>query len=391
MATTNNMKWINFLHLYQPASTDTYNIKEATEKSYKRILRGLEENKNIHFTFNVAGCLIKRWEEMGEHGLMKRIVNLVKEGRLELSGTAMYHPILPLIDEREVVRQIEENEEILKKYLGDNYHARGFFLPEMAYSPAVAKVIKKMGYEWIIVDEIIYNGKLEQINKAKIYIDKNSDLKLVFRSRKDSNTYVPETILKYLDEGSTDTIITASDGELYGLRHLDQTAVFEEVLKKEKLTTQTISSFIDEQKELEKIKPTSGNWNSSPAELEKNQPFFVWYNENNKIQMKLWEMQKFAYKIVYENENDANFYWARWHLVRGMTSCNYWWASEKDFMLFSGVTWNPDEIERGINDLTRAVRSLSNKNTKNNKIEIEKMAAEVRLKIWKKHWQVYWK
>jgi predicted glycosyl hydrolase (DUF1957 family) len=289
-----------------------------------------------------------------------------------------------------VIRQVKENEEILKKYLGDDFKPRGFFLPEMAYSPSVAKIIKELGYEWIIVDEIIFSGKLNQIDTTKIYEDENSNLKLVVRGRSESNTYVPQKIFKLLDEKKTEIIITASDAELYGLRHIDHTGEFEKLLKKENLETEKISDYIDEQKNIEKMKPVAGNWNSSEKEIKEGQPFFVWYNKKNKIQMKLWEMQKLAYLTVYDYTDDENFYWARWHLVRGLISCNYWWASEKDFMLFSGVTWNPDEIERGINDLTRAVRSLGDKNTREIKIEIEKMASELRYKIWKKHWQSYW-
>lgn len=385
------MKWINFLHLYQPVNTDIYNIEEANEKSYKRILRALEENRNIKFTLNVAGCLILRWEEMGESEIIKRLVSLVKRGQVELTGTAMYHPILPLIPKEEVVRQIIENEEILKKYFGNDFKPKGFFLPEMAYSPEVAKIIKDFSYEWIIVDEIIFSGKLHQVDTEKIYKDDNSGLKLVVRARSESNTYVPEKIENLLKEGKEKTIITASDGELYGLRHIDHTGVFEKLLKNTSLTTKTISEYISEQSEAFPVKPVSGNWNSSEKEIKEGQPFFVWYNKNNKIQMKLWEMQKLAYQTVYDYPDDDNFYWARWHLVRGLISCNYWWASEKDFMLFSGITWNPDEIERGINDLTRAVRSLASKETKEVKIEIEKLASELRFKIWKKHWQSYWK
>ncbi|PLX22078.1 hypothetical protein C0584_00950 [Candidatus Parcubacteria bacterium] len=387
----NNMKWINFLHLYQPANTESFNISEANEKSYKRIFRALEENENIVFTFNVAGCLIMRWEEMAEFELIKRLVSLVKKGRVEITGTAMYHPILPLIPEEEVIRQIDENEEILKKHFGSDFKPKGFFLPEMAYSPEVAKIIYSKGYKWIIVDEIIHNGKLNQLDVTKVYEDKNSGLILVPRARTESNTYVPQKIAKLLKEGKTETIITASDAELYGLRHIDHTAEFEKLLRAGGFETQSISDFISEQKDIKKIDTVAGNWNASEEEIADGQPFYVWYNRKNKIQMKLWEMQRLVYKTVYEYQDDENFKWARWHLVRGLISCNYWWASEKDFQLFSGVTWNPDEIERGISDLTRAVRSISNEKTKNIKIKVEKMAGDVRFRVWQRHWKTHWK
>ena len=385
------MKWINFLHLYQPVNTDSYNIEEANEKSYKRILRALEENGNIKFTLNVAGCLILRWEEMGENDLIRRLFDLVKKGQVELTGTAMYHPILPLMPKEEVVRQIKENEKILKKYLGENYKPNGFFLPEMAYNHEVANIVKELGYQWIIVDEIIHEGRLGQLDTSKVYKDESSALILVVRARTESNTYVPQKITKLLKEENQEIIVTASDGELYGLRHIDHTGVFEKLLKKDNLKTETISEFISGQNNIEQIKTVAGNWNSSEKEIAEGQPFFVWHNKKNKIQMRLWQMQKIVYAEVYKNEEDENFYWARWHLVRGLISCNYWWASEKDFELFSGVTWNPDEIERGINDLTRAIRSLDNKESRKVKIKIEKMAADIRYQVWKKHWQLYWK
>lgn len=37
------MKWINFLHLYQPVNADPAIIKEAAEKSYYRIVSALEK------------------------------------------------------------------------------------------------------------------------------------------------------------------------------------------------------------------------------------------------------------------------------------------------------------------------------------------------------------
>ena len=78
------MKWINFLHIYQLSNTDGYAIKEATEESYLRIIKGLEEHPNVNFTFNITGCLINRWHELGYGDLIKRIKALVKRKELSL-------------------------------------------------------------------------------------------------------------------------------------------------------------------------------------------------------------------------------------------------------------------------------------------------------------------
>ena len=386
------MLWINFLHLYQPVNTDAHFIKEATELSYSRIVRALEEHPNIKFTLNITGALILRWEELGYKDLLKRLNNLREKGQVELTGTAAYHPLLPLIPKEEVERQIKENEKILQKYFGKNFQPKGFFLPEMAYSQKVARVIKKLGYEWIILDEIAKEGKLGKTDFNKIYKDKISGLKIIFRSRELSESYVPKTLNKWVKGKDGNLAITATDAELYGLRHNDPTGEFEKILKNPDLETKTVSEFIDEHKEAEKIKPLAGSWGSSEEELRNGQPYILWFDKTNKIQEKIWKLANLSYKTAAKYKKDDNAYWARWHLVRGLASCSFWWASGKDFSrIFGPLSWNPDEIERGINELIRAVRTLDDATTRKTKIKAEKLYIKIKQMVWKKHWTYYWK
>lgn len=385
------MLWINFLHIYQPANTDAYIIREATDKSYLRLIRALEENPNLKFTFNISGCLFLRWKELGYDDIPQRLKNLIERGQLEITGTAAYHPLLPLVKIEEVERQILENEKILKENLGENFKARGFFFPEMAYGLEPAKLIKKLGYEWIILDEISAQGKINKIDIKKIYQDENSGLQAIFRSRVLSNSYVPETIQKMIDKGQKDLAITGTDGELYGLRHEDPDAIFEELIKNEKLKTKTISEYIDSSRKKEKIIIQASHWNSTEKDLKNHLPYSLWYDEDNKIQMKLWELANVSYNLVEKNKNDQNYIWARWHLVRGLASCTFWWASAKDFRLFGPISWSPDEIERGSNELIRAIRALDAEETREDKIQAEKLYMSIKHKVWNKHWSYYWK
>ncbi len=386
------MLWINFLHLYQPANTDGHVIKEATDKSYWRIVQALEENSKIKFTLNITGCLILRWEELGYFELIKRIKKLVEIGQIELVGSAAYHPALPLIPQREVFKQIKENDKILKKHFGKNIKTPGFFLPELIYSSDVARIIKKLGYEWLILDEIAYNGKLNKVEYNKVYKDIRSGLKIVFRNRKMSKSYVPKTVSKILDKKlKKDVIITATDGELYGLRHEDPTAEFEELLKRKDLKTLTTSEFVASHQSTTKIKPKNSSWESLEKELEKGKPYILWEDESNEIQKKLWELAEFVYRIVEGHEDDTNYHWARWHLVRGLASCTFWWASAKDFRLFGPISWSPDEIERGTNELIRSIRALDDVTTRTTKMKAEKLYIKIKQMVWEKHWNYYWK
>ncbi len=380
------MIWINFLHLYQPVNAEDQVIEEATEKSYLRIVRALEENPGIKFNLNITGCLFLRWEELGYKSLIKRIKNLADKGQLEITGTVAYHSFPPLIPKKETERQIKENEDILKKYLGNKFKPQGFFIPEMAYSEDVAKIVKKMGYEWIILDEIAYEGKIGKTEINQIYKDKNSKLDVVFRSRELSNGYFPDKALK---NPEIDFALTGNDGELYGLRHEDPTGELEKLLKRKDLETKTVSEFISEKEERIEFSPFACSWESSEKDIKNNKPYILWYNRDNINQIKIWELANLVYRLVEKHRDDENHKWARWHLVRGLASCTFWWASEKNFEhIFGPYAWNPDEIEKRINELVKAVRSLESSTGLNTKIKVEKMALDIKRLVWEKHWRL---
>ena len=385
------MLWINFLHIYQPVNIDAYNIKEATEKSYLRIVRALEENRGIKFTININGCLFLRWEELGYQNLIKRIGELIKKGQLEITGNAAYHPLLPLIPLKEAKRQILESEEIFRKYFGKDFKPKGFFFSEMAYGKEIAKLVKSFGYDWAVLDEISREGKIGNHDFSKNYFDENNGLKIIFRSRELSNSFVPDTIQKMI-ENNEELAVTATDGELYGLRYIDQTGKFEKLLRQENFRTLTISEFLKQNTKEENIAVVDSSWESSEEELKSNKPYALWQDKDKEIQNSLWSLANLAYKTIENNKNDVNYAWARWHMVRGFASCTFWWASGKDFKKsFGPLAWNPDEIERGSNELIRAIRALDNIETREIKMKAEKMYIEIKRKIWKQHWAYYWK
>jgi predicted glycosyl hydrolase (DUF1957 family) len=263
-------------------------------------------------------------------------------------------------------------------------------MPELAYSASTAKIVAKLGYKWIILDEISAYGKLGELNFNKSYLDKNSGLKIFFRSRSLSKSYVPRTILDLINRNYHGLALTATDAELYGLRHLDLASSFEKVLKYPDIETLTISDFLSNLKEEVELTPVSSSWESTVKELERNEPFIVWQNDKNKIQKLLWQLADLAIATVNQYQNDANYYWARHHLNRGLSSCAFWWASARDFKLFGSIAWNPDEIERGANELIKSIRSLADINTRSDKIAGEKLFLKIKQLIWHKHWNYYW-
>lgn len=403
------MLWLNFLHFYQPANAETYNIRKALDKSYFRLLRLMEEHPNLKMTLNVSGCLLDRLADEKETAFLDRLKFLVKKGRVELVGSAYYHGFLPLLPEDEVVRQIKLNEKALRRHFGQKFRPKGFFLPELAYSPAIAKTVKHLGYDWILVDEIAYGGPARRPDFKQLYIDEASGLRVIFRNREFSSAYPPDKLLplarnlalakiKVKPVGSQDDeeplFITATDAELYGLRHEDPTAEIEKIAKTKELKTMTMSAFLREKakKPGKKISLSSSSWESSPSEVRTGRPYRLWLDRDNKIQVWLWKLADLSLGLGRKYSHDKNYYWHRWHLGRGLASCTFWWASAHDFKpVFGPYAWSPDDIERGLEDLIRSVRSFYDPKTKKAKLEAENYYLKIKRLIWEEHWKKHWK
>ena len=188
------LNWINFLHLYQPPRQNEYIFHKVARESYFEIARFFDQYDGLNLTMNISGSLLEQLVEYRYDKLLEDFRRAFANGEIELAGSAMYHPILPLLPESEIERQILLDENIKKQIFGSEYFRQGFYLPEMAYSKKAAEVLDKMGFKWIILDEISYNGKLGSFDKEKVYKIKGLNIKVIFRDRNISNRFVPEKI-----------------------------------------------------------------------------------------------------------------------------------------------------------------------------------------------------
>ncbi|RJR30639.1 hypothetical protein C4569_04200 [Candidatus Parcubacteria bacterium] len=387
------INWINFLHIYQPPYQEKEVILRVVKESYWNLVNILKNRPQAKLTLNFSGCLLEHIYNIGEERMIDEFKTLLSNGQIELTGTARYHPILPLLPAKEIKRQIILNDNILKQAFGDSWHPDGFFLPEMAYSLGVAKILKKLNYKWIIIDEIAYKGKLGLVDYNKKYQIEGLGLKVVFRNRALSKTFVPDTVLDLTKKSNAPTIlISATDGEMYGHHHQDNKNSFLQVLENPDVKTMTVSEYLNSlplQPEL--INPLASSWESSPTELRNKVPYLLWQDPKNKIHQNLWKLRKIAIKAVNgSKEQGVNYEWARHHLDRGLSSCAWWWAADRKLDIFNFITWNPDAIEKGIKELISSIRSLQHV-SKRTKLKAEKIYHLLIKEIWKKHWQKYHK
>lgn len=380
-----SIMWINFLHIYQPPTQSLNIVKKVANESYELIIELLKKYPSLKLTLNISGSLIELLTEASLTHILEDIKKLSEEGRIELVGSAMYHPILPLIPISEVRRQIELNEIILNKTFGSAYKKQGFYLPEMAYNDTVADIIKEMGFKWIILDEI-HAEKIETVDPTINYKIKNG-LSVIFRNRLFSRHFPPQKIINDFNQINSEYLITATDGELYGHWHKDDRGYYEKIFTSKKIITQTVSKYLEILEKSETVTLLPTHWETTEKHIETNNLFHLWNDPENKIHESIWIFMKTAISIIEENKNDTNYNYARNHLDRGLASCTWWWASNQKLNPTLS-TWHPDIIEIGLKEIIKSVRTLQNISPKLH-IESEKMYTNIVFYIWEYHWTHY--
>ncbi len=240
----------------------------------------------------------------------------------------------------------------------------------MAYSFKVAKILKKLGYQWIVLDEIAIPKKNIQ-NKNNFYQIKGlNDFYVFFRNRKISNLFFTGKIKNSNDffeilkktNLKNNALITALDGENLGHHQLKMAEIWQEILNSKKLQTITYSEYLDRFLSLPSniIEPRECSWASEKSELKKGIPFALWNNPNNEIHQLQWKLSKLAIKIVFQlkqkHSHNLKYENIRKELDQALFSCQYWWANYN-------IHWSFGMIKKGAGKLLKVIQMANDLNS----------------------------
>lgn len=365
------MQWANLLHIYQPPNQKKEVLTKVVDESYAKILDILEGRPKIKINLNICASLTEQLIESGFRRIIERIKKLAERKQIELVGSAKYHPILPLLPKKEVIRQIKLNENLNQKYFGKIWRSRpkglsraesrGFFLPELAYHKKTARIIEQLGYQWLILDEIACDGKLDKVNFDKLYQIKDLKLKVFFRNRQLSNLFFTgrakffPDFMKFIKDDSRlkpGYLITCLDGENLGHHCPGAEKLWAEILDSNQSQTLFFSELASKLKNrVEEIDPLPSSWASSEKELSQGIPYALWFHPQNQIHCLQWQLTNLAIEVIEQSKTDLNYKIARQILDRALFSCQYWWASGQPW-------WNREIIEAGAKKFIQSLTSL---------------------------------
>lgn len=354
--------WAPLLHIYQPPTQEVEVLQRIDGECYKPLFEMLSNNPYARITLNINGVLLDLLNDHGLDDTVALLVDLVQRGIVEVIGTAKNHPLLPLIQDKEVTRQIQLNEKTNKKIFGEKWKHGGFFPPELAINNTVLKLVAFEGYHWILASGIA----CEKEWPYDVIYKTSQDLLVFFRDDMISNDIsffrlsAPQFVkrIKNLYDADDYYVITAMDGETFGHHRRDyETEFLERALvmahEDEEISIKFISELVDDFPIDGPCKPKPSSWSTTPNDLEQNIPYPLWKHPNNpvhKVQYRMLRALDELINLCDENkwgvekngEFAEKYRTARYFYDRGLYSCPMWWASMRP-------SWDPTLIHKGAN------------------------------------------
>lgn len=383
--------WAPILHFYQPPTQFPAVLKRVCQESYRPLIELLGEFTRARATVNINGALTEMLLDSGHEDVIEGLRHLAEAGRIELLGSAMYHPILPLLPVCEIRRQIALNHATNHRAFGSVYRPNGFFAPELAYGPALLKPVADTDHRWILASGIACPTAwpVSVVHR----IAEEPGLAVVFRDDIISNRISFQSIdgFGFIDHlrslGRTQEamyVVTAMDAETFGhhirewerlfLAHvyaqLDTEPVAVEPVEISQsvslaqqhravlastveglgpnLRVMTVSELVDQFPGGPPVTPKASSWSTSGDDLARNVPYPLWNEPGNDIHQLLWRHLRICMELVDVAEHaagrsEAKRYAdiARGLLDRALHSCQFWWASRRPM-------WDINMIERGL-------------------------------------------
>lgn len=354
---------VNLLHFYQPINQQDDILDRIVNESYRPIVSGLLARPNSRININFAGSLLKLLVQKGYTDVIEGITLLLARGQIELTASAMYHPILPLLPKHECLRQIELNNAEGKKAFGDLYNPKGFFPPEMAMNDMVYELCVELGYSWVAAPTVGCPKEYSMASSRFTY--KNSELSILFRNKPVSSLILSaqvrtaeDLIKETKDFALADKLwFTVMDAETFGHHRVGHEKLLFELLDSPFFDNRLGSDAVcDTALPSIPVSPIEGTWTNDEQDtfLQKGEsPFTLWDDKANPIHKKQWELANFVVKELasFSDKESPSWYLARTQADVALASDQFWWASAKPW-------WSLEMIESGAFDLKQVILTL---------------------------------
>lgn len=342
-----SLLWANLIDMYQPPNCDRPTLEKIVKQSYMPLLKVYEQSPRTAFTLNLPGSTIELLIRTGFGNVIKKIGKLADSGQIDFTATPRFQPLMPLLDDDEVDRQIDSHNRICRRYIGIAYKPQGLYSPFLAYSQKVSKAGARSALKWVSVDEYVVKGK-QSDGFNSLFMDKSAGGILLMGCHREISAQLGGTIYApkiprsasefaqmSLKRISGDKyFITRTDARNFGYDNPGRHGLLRALLRDNRLKPVTISQLRRHIKRKEFVRAADGAMFGSGNEVKKRKPFSIWENPKSEIQQTLWSLFRMSAAEIKNAaaKGDPQFVRAREMFDSAsagvnwlMASCSPWW------------------------------------------------------------------
>ena len=340
----NKVPFAAVLHAYQPPTQKANILDRIVKKCYLPVAQALQNNPELKITLNINASLTEMLED-DYIIVIEKYAELAQNGQIEFLDSGAYHPILPLISQREARKQIIMNKKINTRIFGSVWNPSGFWPPELAVSETLATLVESLGYRYMIVPEIAIslNSPFPTPLLTRLPIHPSApNLFLINRNREVSNNIsfrrytTVQNVLEHVTQLTAvqpeGVLIYAADLETFGEHHQHYEKFLIELLQSTdsrtifdlmNLPTQPIIEF------------RSSSWSTSEEDLYRDIPFPLWAYPGNSIHELLnfhsdLLSETLEFLLLKKDDTEYEVKMALQAVAKAQHSCQTWWASTRD-------------------------------------------------------------
>jgi len=300
------------LHLYQPVTQSEEVFRRVYADSYAPLIKKISKTKNISVSIDLPLSLLEQMDRYGYQSWIADVKELVRLEKLEIVGSAAYHPLLSKLPKNIIEKQVILNEYGIGYYFGDLQNLEGesavllrdvvgFFPPEVSVNERVLSVLDSLGYKWMIIDESSIPFDLNYQHKHGVYQFKDYSAKLVCRNRSFSNML---SFKRDLDvEEITDALrffkandksfAVVMDGEFFGHHYGEGFLVFDKLIESGQVLDiefSTVSSYVEDEAPVLLKDFVEASWGASDQDMSEGTNYPMWCDPSNEIHKLQWDL-----------------------------------------------------------------------------------------------------
>jgi hypothetical protein len=342
--------WAQMLHFYQPPTQTHAILERVVRESYRPVVAVLLANPGARVGINMNAVLSQMLDEHGFGDVIEGLRTLGARGQIEFIGSGRYHPILPLIGDRERRRSISGNAMVNRRLFGNAYRPRGFFPPEMAYGQSIDGAVEQH-HAWIALSGVACpeGWPVDRVHR----VEGSQRLQVLFRDDVRSNriSFRETNAAHFLsdlgaltDDGADRYVFTAMDAETYG-HHIKGweteflAAVYAGIAADggRRVIASLPSEVVARFPEGDPVRPRASSWSTLPADIATGDPYPLWRSPGNPIHQLQWDYAGHAMALAAaarragRQDREARRYadLADETLGPALHSCQFWWASRR--------------------------------------------------------------